>query len=190
MNISVCLLVTLVALSLFSCDSETENDRDQGRAFYDVAGFIHDQSIQLNEIKPTVVKTTRMGDESNKLSATEIDWQKELELFSQADLNKPAYRQSYLVSRPDSSTYQYTSKEGDRLSVRSLRIVVDSTNMPLYIKAVMKAENKLYTSEKIIEMHCRRVKNLLRINSYRVEGFQKLAMMDKKPFLIEGLVSY
>jgi hypothetical protein len=184
------LFLFLAALSILSCDSEVKDNRSNEKTFYDLAGFINQQVLELNKLKPTVTKMTRMGTESNQIETSDIDWQKELELFSQADINKPAFRQSYSISRTDSSTFLYVSKEGDRLPIRRLQIVVDSTNSPLSVEAFIKSENKLYTSEKSITMQCINVGNQVKVESYKVEGFQKLVMMDKKPFLIEAKITY
>ncbi|MCE7043697.1 hypothetical protein [Dyadobacter sp. CY312] len=189
-NKIVGLFLFLAVFLILSCDSKVEDDQNNEKIFYDLAGFVNQQVSELNKLKPAVTKMTIMGVESNQIETSDINWQKELELFSQADINKPAFRQSYSVSRPDSSTFLYVSKEGDRLPIRRLQIVVDSTNAPLVVEAFIKSDNKLYTSEKSISMRCSNVGNMLMIKSYRVEGFQKLVMMDKKPFLIEAQISY
>jgi len=182
------LILFLTVLLIYSCNSEIQDKQNQEKRFYDVAGFVSQQVAQLNDAKPRVLKMTVMGTETNQIITTDIDWKKELELFSQADINKPAFRQSYSANRPDSSTYLYVSKEGDRLPVRQLKIVVDSLNSPVSIEAIVKSENKLYTSEKTIAMSCEQSGKGIRISSYRVKGFQKLVMMEKKPFLIDATI--
>lgn len=184
------LLSFLIGIYLTACRSEVEEASGQEKIFYDVRGFIETQATNLNKLKPEVIKSTAMGVEKNEVSTRDIDWTKELELFAQADINKPSFKQSYTESKPDSATYIYVSKEGDRLPVRKLTIKVDESNQPLFIDALLRTENKLYSSEKNISLQCESVKSVLRIKSYRISGFQKLATMDQKPFLVDAKIEY
>ncbi len=177
------------AICLNSC-KDAEQDMTHEKVFYDVRGFIEMQAAQLNQLKPEVFKITEMGSDKNEITTRNIDWTKELELFAQADINKPSYRQSYTTSRQDSNTYIYISKEGDRLAVRQLTIRVDETDQPVSMEAKVKTENKLYASEKNIMLKCEKVQNQFRITSYRISGFQKLVMMDEKPFLVQSKIKY
>jgi hypothetical protein len=179
-----CLSVAFLFV-LLSCDGNIPEDASVNeKAFYDVKGFIECQIVVLEKERPEVSKKVSMGNEHNALQTKDMDWEKELGLFIQADINKPAFKQSYSVSRPDSSTYVYVSKEGDRLAVRNLKIVVDSTGVPAQIEALIKSENKLYVSEKHIFM---KAKNN-RIQQYRISGYQQLIMMDRKPFSVDAVI--
>ncbi|MDZ7935872.1 MAG: hypothetical protein U5M51_13105 [Emticicia sp.] len=58
------------------------------------------------------------------LNTKKIDWQKELELFLQADLNKQSYQLSYNKEETPQMAV-YTLKEGEKLPVKSLKIIFD-----------------------------------------------------------------
>ncbi len=51
------------------------------------------------------------------LNTNKIDWQKELELFLQADLNKQSYQLSYNKEETPQMAV-YTLKEGEKLPVK------------------------------------------------------------------------
>lgn len=166
-------------------------DRDERKTFFDVKGFIEGKITELDSEKPLVSKNMVIGEEHSQLSSKDIDWKKELELFVQADINKPAYRQSYEVSRPDSMTYQYTVKPGTYLPVHYLKIILNQpSGIPVRIEALLKAENKLYKSEKKIALSCAVQNGTSRIVSYEVSGFQKLIAMKAKPFKVTGEVHF
>lgn len=177
----------LIWILFVSCSNEDKtSESGQEKVFFDLKGFVEQQIDVLNRTKPSVVKNVAMGQARNQLKTKDIDWAKELELFIQADLNKPALKQSYTIQRPDSLTYLYISKEKDRLPVQELKIVLDSpSGLPIQINATLKSENKLYSSAKVLEMYSEKQLDGIHIKKYKISGFQKLAFMDAKPFEVE-----
>lgn len=183
-------LVALIVLN--SCGAPQHDNSEPVRAYFDVKGFVEKQIEILETSKPLVVKTLKMGEEENQVSIKDVDWKKELELFVQADINKPAYKQSYSIKRAeDSLSVEYVLKAGEELPVRYLKIEFNESNdVPVKISATLKSENKLYQSEKKIDMVCRQSNNLVRLADYKIAGYQKLAAMRSKPFHVEGKVTY
>ena len=178
----------LVFFMFISCESEKKNI-DQTKTFYDLRGFIEGQITDLSLEKPVVSKTMAIGKEKSQLSSKDIDWKKELELFIQADINKPAYKNSYKILRTDSVTYEYLVKANEKIPVQYLKIKLDRPRgLPVEIEALLKSENRLYKSEKKIGLLCSYTNEKAKIISYKIEGFQKLITMDEKPFKIEGSV--
>jgi hypothetical protein len=181
-------LIVLISISLSACN-EPASDPNAKKTYYDLKGFIENQVVYLNETKPKVTKTVRLNGKKEVRSDYKTDWKKELELFTQADINKPAYRNSYIVVRSDSAVYEYKVKAGENLPVRYLIIKVDSaTQQPLSVKALIQAENKIYNSEKLIELTCRKSNNLLGVSAFSVKGYQKLLFVDKKSFDITSKI--
>lgn len=175
--------MSLGVLLLFSACQTPAEKSDQPPVYYDVKGFVENQIQLLNQQKPTVAKTMVVGSEEEKRSTNEVNWQRELELFVQADINKPAYRQSYATARPDSLTYEYTIQSQEDLPVRYLKIVLDKPNgQPTLIEARILAQNKLYESEKNLLMRCAQRSGDWRLLSYQIKGFQELVISDRKPF--------
>ncbi len=124
-----------------------------------------------------------VGQEEEKRSTREVDWKRELELFLQADINKPAYRLSYAAARPDSLTYEYVLQTEEDLPVRFLKVVLDKTNgKPLLIEAKISSENQLYESEKNLSIRCEEKAGVWRVAAYQIKGFQELVISDRKPF--------
>lgn len=173
---------------LTSCGREEAQD-DGPKLYYDLKGFIENQIIQLNDKKPEINKAARLGEKSEVAKTTLVDWKKELELFIQADLNKPSYRQSYEIMQQDPTHYEYQLKTNADLPVRYLKIETDSVlKQPLYIEALIHTKNKIYDSEKKIVMRLEKKDNLLQVDNYEVDGYQKLILMDKKTFSIRAKI--
>ncbi len=178
----------LAALTL-SCDGPAQQAK-QPDVYYDVAGFVKGQIDLLNKLKPTVSKALNIKGKQQTQTTTAVNWTRELELFTRADINKPAFRSSYQVSRPDSLTYKYTLKPGEKLTVQSLLVQLDSVaRQPQHIEAVLTTTNPLYHSERRILLesgpgHGKR----WQVQHYRMNGFQQLTFFGKNDFAVEGRV--
>ncbi len=177
--------VFLFCLLLTACQNPAE--QDQPPVYYDVAGFVNKQIAELTALQPAVQKTVSIGNEQSQQTTADINWTRELGLFLQTDINKPALRNSYRIEQPDSITYIYTLKPTEEiLMVRSLMVKLAGPNgEPRRIEAVLQTDNPLYTSERHL---------LLEKNSgnssihYSVRGFQKLAYASKRDFTVDGRV--
>ncbi|SEJ28943.1 hypothetical protein SAMN05216327_10862 [Dyadobacter sp. SG02] len=182
------IVAAVLVMSLTSCNQEETRD-DAPKAYYDLKGFIENQIVYLNEKKPEVNKTAILGSKREVSKTREVDWKKELELFVQADINKPSYRQSYEVVQNGPLHYEYRLKPGNDLPVVYLKIDTDSVlKQPLRVEALLRASNKVYNSEKKIVLNTSRHDNLLGVNAYEVNGYQKLIFVEKKQFSIRGQI--
>ena len=177
------------ALIVSSCQNSAP--KDQPNVYYDVAGYVKRQIADLSARKPLVSKTVLVNAKTSRQDSRDVNWTRELELFSQADINKPALRSSYQITRPDSLTYQYTLKRTEeKLTVRSLRVQLDpATRQPRRIDAILKTDNPLYSSERHVLMESGLAgRNGWQVRHYKLSGFQKLPYFDKNDFAVEGRV--
>ena len=189
-KLSAHIFPIIIILFLSGCDQPQEKAKEK-KIYYDLKGFIETQIEFLSEQKPIVDKVMSVSGKNESRSTREVDWKKELELFIQADINKPAYSKSYAVSKPDSLTSVYTLKTVENISVKWVRIQLDkTTGNPVLIQARLRSENKLYQSEKNVELHCKSESNQWHLTSYSIKGYQKLATMDRKDFDIQAKVKY
>jgi len=184
----ILLLLIVLLISLGSCQNPT--DTNAPKNYYDVKGFIETQIKELEKRKPLVNKEMTLGDATDTKSTTDINWAKELDLFIQTDLNKQAFQLSYEVSHPTHNTHLYLLKSSEKLSVKSLKIVVDERfQQPNLIEALFQEENKLYYSEKTLSLTCTmRPEGVWLVKSYTISGFQHLTLTDKKRFSVKGTV--
>jgi hypothetical protein len=185
------VFLLLAAVSITACSDGNTTQRTEKPVYFDVAGYVKGQIEALSKQKPGVTKRTQMGEKVEQQTTRTINWSRELELFTQADINKPALRNSYTIVRPDSLTYQYMLKPTEKnLTVRSLTVKLDSlTHQPRRIEAMLTTENSLYTSERQITLESgpRQAMNW-GITHYRMQGFQHLIVSDRNTFDVEGRV--
>jgi len=173
----------VLILLLAGCSNPTE--KAPAGTYYDLKSYVEKQIAQLDGRKPTVVKQVSLDGKQEQETDRNINWSRELELFLQADINKQAYQASYQQSRPDSLTYEYRLKPTEHLAVQFLRVELDpKSHQPRRVEAVLKTKNTLYESERKVWLESENGN----VRRYHVEGFQQLAWLDKKPFLVEGTI--
>ncbi len=184
------ILRILVGAGLFlGCENPAQQAK-QPDVYYDVASFVKGQIATLNALKPTVSKALDIKGQKQTQTTKAVNWSRELELFTQADINKPAFRNSYQISRPDSLTYQYNLKPGEKLTVQTLRVKLDSlTRQPRQIDAVLATTNPLYHSERRLSLESGPDKSKRwQVRHYHMNGFQQLTFFGKNDFYVDGRV--
>lgn len=172
-------LLTFCAL-LSACNEEIKEN--QVKKYFDLKGLIEKQIKTLNTQKPLVQKSIIVADSSENQLVKTIDWAKEMELFIQADLNKPAFIQSYQV---DSSSMgvKYILKETEKLPVKYLSISRVGED-GISVEALVNTDNYLYETERHLKLS---IKNS-ELTDYQIDGFQKIVFGDKKIFKINGII--
>lgn len=172
-------LLTFWAL-LSACNEEVKENKTN--KYFDLKGLIEKQIKTLNVQKPIVQKSITTADSSENQLVKKIDWAKELELFIQADLNKPAFTQSYQV---DSSSMgvKYSLKDSEKLPVKYL-VISRVGEDGISVEAFINTNNYLYETERHLQLS---VKNS-ELTDYQIDGFQKIVFGKRKVFKINGVI--
>lgn len=177
--------LVLGVVILTACGSEDASVRlapaNRKPDYFDVKGLLDRQVADFNRRQPTVEKQVRLRDGTTQTTrVTKTDWSKELQIFYQADINKPALRGAYTVSAPPSgSTGQvaYVRKPEAKAAVETLMVTTTtgtSTAPVEEIRAFVKQDNALFYSEKKLRLICKQGN----ITAYEVQGVQKLILFD------------
>lgn len=182
--------LALLLLLLGACNGPDNaevrtNPANRKPGYFDVKGFLDQQTAQLSQRQPAVEKQVRLRDGAVETTrVTQTDWSKELQIFYQADINKPALRGAYSesVGAPYSNPtgrgqYAYTRKPGVDALVESLTINTLGGTPKDHLEnltAVVKQDNPLFYSEKKLQL---RTRNGL-LSEYQVTGIQKLVLFD------------
>ncbi|UOQ54034.1 hypothetical protein [Hymenobacter cellulosivorans] len=147
--------------------------------YFDVKGFLDNQAALLTRQQPAVEKQVMLRDGQVETTRVEkVDWSKELQIFYQADINKPALRGAYEAQNApvgDTVTIAktYRRKAGVENIVEQLRVEQNDTKKGR-IEAVLTQDNPLFFSRKVLALQ---YQNGL-LKTYRVQGVQKLILFD------------
>lgn len=153
------------------------------KAFFDLDGFMKKEIDYLKTEKPEVLKKVKINDASEELTSKAIDWDKDLEIIKQSDLNKAAYRLSYDINEAK-SLISYNLKTEENLPIKSLLIHKNDKGQITKITSEHINHNYLYSSSNIAEVNFENG----HLKTYSVKGWQKLFVGSKKDFEIVGRV--
>ncbi|QNH62387.1 hypothetical protein [Hymenobacter sediminicola] len=152
--------------------------------YFDVKGLLDGQVARLNQQQPVVEKQVQLRNGTTDTTrVTKTDWSKELQIFYQADINKPALRGAY--SKSVSASYNtpdgvstYKLKPSTEAPVALLVIgnaAATATASPTQeLAAVIRQDNPLFYSQKRLRL------SILngQLAEYSVQGVQKLVLFD------------
>ncbi len=174
-----------------ACNSGSDDQSGSKSTYFDLKGFVGEQIALLTDLHPVVFRNMRIDGQKDQYMGAEVDWARELDLFVQADLNKPSLRESYTITRPDSLTYEYHPKPEEKPTVEYLKVVLDPVALkPALVEARIRTNNKLYDSAKNLRMECGMQGKEWRINSYEISGYQDLTLAEKKHFSTKTSITY
>ncbi|WP_207428675.1 hypothetical protein [Pedobacter sp. SYSU D00535] len=164
----------LISTGLLACNN-TEKAADV-KSFFDISGFFDAEAKRLSGLNPSITKTVSQNDASEAKTLKIDDWQAELSLFTESDINKPAWKNSYLVKRGLSGVTYLALDKSLRTQKIELRFkepetiksiaITNVTNNPLYTstETLFYSPDSLYLINK--EQHVRVLGN----NNYRISG--------------------
>jgi hypothetical protein len=122
------------------------------KSFFDLQAFMNNEGELLAAHNAALSKTVTYNkkSESKTFQPSEINWSREFSSFSEADINKPAWRDSYKVSSTvsgDDSTVKYTCTD-EELPVNLMSVSFNSENEVDSIYIETRQSNPLYETLK------------------------------------------
>ncbi len=120
------MLFLFILLSTLGCLSDQTQQQLDAEPYFDLEGFMQGEIARLDSIAPVVRKTILLNGEEEIKELNEIDFERELNIFLESDINRPAWVGKYTSDTlySDSSTYQVTYQSLDStLQTRQLTIV-------------------------------------------------------------------
>lgn len=162
------------------------NPANRKPAYFNLLGFLEDQTAQLRRRQPAVQKQVLLRNGQQQATrVAQTDWTKELQIFQQADINKPALRGLYQldsVTTAEGFTRRtYRRQPGTDHPVTYLSVVSQGATVQ-HITAAVAQDNPLVYSAKTLALHCQNGQ-LVR---YQVTGVQKLILFDSVRYAVRG----
>lgn len=142
-TILVCLLF------LFSCENKNSTDLNSGSSYFDIKSYLKAQTDSLQRDESIWLKTVKSGEKSEEKNyvANSLQWETELAMFLDADLNKKSYAGKFSIDssiNQSSRTIRYTS---EKTKIKEFTVVyTDSETWP-EITCRMQNKNVFYQSE-------------------------------------------
>jgi len=132
----------VLLLAINSCKSDSHSAANTNK-FFDIKGYFRADSARLSKLNPLVNKTVIHNGITETKKIHVLNWGTELSLFSESDINKPAWKASYSVQTTDDFLI-YTAKDP---SLKTQRIIIKKVGEQLkWIVIANHTKNILYES--------------------------------------------
>jgi hypothetical protein len=166
----------MVALWLAACHPDVKETA--ALKYFDIKGYFAKDSIFLTRLNKPVFKTVTHNGVTESKEVHIANWGQELSLFKEADINRPAWKNSYTIIANDDVTL-YKAKYPE-LKMREMIIKTDK-NQVKWILIFNKTKNILYqTTEKL---------SYFPDSLYLIEKVQKVRLMGINNYRIQGVLS-
>ena len=181
------LFLLLMWLSASACDRQAE--RKMITEYYDIDSLFLSQPPLLKDLAFT--KSANIDDkaESSTVKFDTTGWKKELAMFLAMDINKAALVGAYEKSETPTAigkNISYKLKPGEDSGVKWIQLEQDSTGNVFLFKALFEEDNALYQNRRELTARFEVTEKRSVLNSYKVEGYQKIIMKDTVKYSIEA----
>lgn len=169
----LCILV--FALALFSCREQQSDNANTSLPYFDIKGYFNSESIRLQKQNPAVNKTVSVNGTGESQTVTINDWQKELAIFANADINKNSWKGSFTTDKIADSTV-FTS-DNRKIPVKKVTIVRDNSNVKK-VEIIIDNKNILFQSHDTL--------TYFPDSLYQIKKLQKIRLLKQKRYSITG----
>lgn len=149
MKLSV-LHFLLLAIVLSSCSQDpTEVYYEDDRNYYDLPSCMRHQVDALNKMGKHVRKKLTKDGQSQVVEKGDVNWQEELELFMESDINRPAWRGSFKTDTVhlDQMLVITYKTDNTEIPVKNVVVTLDKQNKQcLRLTIDRQTDNFLYSS--------------------------------------------
>ena len=167
----------LVLLFLFGCQGQPEQKQKNELTYFDLKGYFEKEVSRLAKANPVVEKTVSVNESAETKKLRIADWKKELEIFTDADINKAAWKGMFKVSQQ--SGYQLYTSDDEKIPVKELRLFYTEAGKELRgLQIVIHNTNMLYTSSDTLAYYPDSL--------YQVKKSQDILLLSKKNYQIKA----
>lgn len=181
-------LLFLIFISYACVPTSATNDAD--KKYFDLVQFTDNLVKELTIKKPKVDKKIFLGGEADNITSDTLNWEKELALFKEADINSPSLRDSYEIEEDKlKHTLTYTAKES-KLKVKEIRLAFDEQSQAnkvsiKQVKIFFSEDNQLYEIQRDLAMELKNNE----LFTYSIKGFQKVILKDSLIYEINAMIN-
>jgi hypothetical protein len=176
-------LAALIGLTLLLCVASCKRDSSAAAdtiKFFDLKGYFASEAARLTKLDHGVNKTAIYNHQAEEQKVHIANWASELSMFSESDINKPAWRLSYDV-QSSQGFISYKAKD-PALKTQDIIIkkdgnkikwilIINHTRSTIFTKTLFETIEKLsYFPDSVYQIQKRQYTRLLGINTYNVKG--------------------
>lgn len=169
------LILFAFALGCFGCNQPEESKANTDLLYFDVSGYFRREASRLKKINPEIVKEVSVNGAAEQQKLRITDWEEELAVFSNADINKTSWKGSFKIEKAEYKE-SYTSNN-KRIPVKKVLIYKDNSKVKK-LEIIITNKNILYSSGDTLIYY----PNSL----YQIKKHQKIKLLKAKTYTITG----
>jgi hypothetical protein len=135
--------ILVFALAFFSCNQREAAKANTELLYFDLKGYFGKEIIRLRNAKVKVNKTVSINGVDETKSSLIADWDKELAIFVNADINKTSWKGSFKVTR-QKGLHSYTS-DSKKIPIKKVSITHKDSKISK-VEIIVNNKNILYQS--------------------------------------------
>ncbi|GHA65157.1 hypothetical protein [Pontibacter akesuensis] len=171
-----------------ACERPAPPASDKADTYFDLTAYLQEQKRELQANQPMVLKAVATQGQAPEIKeTTAIDWEDELTVFEQVDLNRPSLQEYYTkqeqVLEDGSVAVEYTKLPDAEAQVAYLRLRLSPEGRLLQLNARLQDENIIFFSNRSVQLDANAQTG--DISSYKVEGVQKMVFGDSLRYMVE-----
>ena len=133
--------VLALVFGFISCKPEVQQSKN---TYFDLNSYFANQAQKYSKSNFIVLKTVSRNGDTETKTVKIANWPRELSVFSESDINKPSWKNSYKTTSSGNITI-YKALEPD-LKTREI-IVKKENNQVVYLMVFNVVNNKLFQSK-------------------------------------------
>lgn len=170
-KIALSLLIVFAA----ACGSK-DNSSITTRTYFDIKGYFEKEADRLQQRNPLIEKSVAQNNQPETKDVKISNWPTELELFTESDINKPAWKDSYRRVNNGNLTELVSKDKG--LKTQKISIEKDADGNIVHIFILNNVSNSLYTTTEEL--------NYFPDSLYRIVKHQAVQVIGKNTYSIVG----
>ncbi|MDX5423350.1 MAG: hypothetical protein LPK07_06615 [Hymenobacteraceae bacterium] len=176
-------------LATAACERPAPPTSAKAETSYNLTAYLQEQKQRLQAERPMVLKSVQTGDQPTETIETDaVNWEDELAVFEEADLNRPALQEYYTKQEQaleDGSTaITYHRREDAEPMVQHLQLILGPDQKLKQLDALLQDKNWLFYTRRNIQLLADPATGNL--SGYNVQGVQKLIFGDSLHYKVDA----
>jgi len=169
------LILFAFALGCFGCNQPEESKANTDLLYFDIKGYFKREATRLKKMNPEIVKEVSVNGTAEQRKLRITDWDKELAIFSNADINKASWKGSFKAEKGE--YIQSFTSNNKRIPVKKVLVYKDNSKVKK-LEIVITNNNILYNSGDTLLYYPDSL--------YQIKKHQKIKLLKAKTYTVTG----
>lgn len=181
------IAIAVASTAIFFQCAPKGNEVQYPATHFDVRQLLENQIHMLDSLRPTLLKELRFQKDTNTIQTKDVDWQSELEMFFELDINKPALAPLYDSTSGEALVYRL-KESTNKADVKELKILRDSMGNLMRVGGSIVRNNYLFRTERKLLLEFDPQSK--RLDGYQIFSGTKVILKGDEKGEVKGKIQY